>query len=98
MRYRIMRYRRSDAAARAATEIGCRIITQPFFLSEERWLDPPPSWSPTIVSFKGYSTDEIDGSNLWEAAQAAMQGAANGDSGSGEPRYGEPVLIRPRLG
>lgn len=98
MRERIARYRRVDAGDRSDFEIGCRILTQPFFFNERDWIPVPPSWSPNIVSFKTYHTDDAEGLALWEAvcdrvSRPKFQGVA-------EPaaRFGAPQLIRPRLG
>ncbi len=98
MRSRIARYR-PEAGTVGSIEIGCRILTQPFFLPESQWIAPPPSWSRTIVSFRGYSTDEEEGLALWESVLAARDGIQNA-GGLSDPkvRYGEPTLIHPRLG
>jgi hypothetical protein len=69
MRARIAKYRRAAPDDRSDFAIGCRILTQPFFLPEERWIPMPESWSSNIVSFKGYSTEEADGLMLWNAVQ-----------------------------
>ncbi|RWM22121.1 HNH endonuclease [Mesorhizobium sp.] len=99
MRSRILRYRKLDPAATGPVEIGCRILTQPFFLDERRWFPPPPSWSRNIVSFTSYGTDIGEGAALWEAVQDAL-GPADSLHGFAEnqSRFGEPALIRPRLG
>lgn len=96
MRARILRYRRTDAASLGPLEIGCRVLTQPFFLSEEQWFAPPASWSPNIVSFTSYSTDTTEGMALWSSVEDAMRATAQ-RPGFSEPqaRYGEPTLIRP---
>jgi putative restriction endonuclease len=41
MRSRIERYRRPEADRTSTVEIGCRILTQPFFLPESQWINPP---------------------------------------------------------
>ena len=61
MRARIARYRRADPADRSDFEIGCRILTQPFFFEEADWIPVPASWSPNIVSFKTYNTGDAEG-------------------------------------
>jgi putative restriction endonuclease len=94
MRARIARYRRTDPHDRSDFPIGCRILTQPFFLPEARWIPVPESWSPNIVSFKGYSTGEADGRRLWDAVQDAVTASGPGE----QLRYGEPVLVPSRLG
>jgi putative restriction endonuclease len=100
MRRRIARYRRADPADRSDFLIGCRILTQPFFLDEVEWIRVPASWSRNIVTFKTYSTDESDGRALWEAVQKrAETGTVPLIAGEVDlPRYGRPTLIRPRLG
>src|SRR6516165_189401 len=41
MRARIARYRRADPADRSDFEIGCRILTQPFFFADRDWIPAP---------------------------------------------------------
>jgi putative restriction endonuclease len=48
--------------------VGCRILTQPFFLPESQWFQLP-TWPPHFQGFKTYSTDDADGLTLWELAQ-----------------------------
>lgn len=64
MRSRIARYRRADTTDRKDFEIGCRILTQPFFFEERDWIPVPASWSLNIVTFKTFSTGEADGLEL----------------------------------
>jgi putative restriction endonuclease len=95
MRARIARYRRGDGDSRGDFQIGCRILTQPFFFARERWLSLPPSWSPNIVTFKTYSTDDADGKYIWDGIQERIRPAEFDDR---HGRYGEPALVHPRLG
>jgi putative restriction endonuclease len=100
MRSRIARYRRADPTDRSDFEIGCRILTQPFFFNERDWIPVPPSWSPNIVVFKTYNTGEAEGLELWEAVNARLNRSAI--PGMAEEthaaRFGKPQLILPRLG
>jgi len=99
MRRRIVKYRRTSADDRSDFEIGCRILTQPFFLPEAEWIPVPASWSPNIVTFKTYDTSESDGAVLWNAIQDHVaRTAAPLISGQQQERYGDPILVRPRLG
>jgi putative restriction endonuclease len=98
MRARIIRYRRTEVHNRSDFQIGCRILTQPFFLDRERWIDLPPSWSRNIVTFKTYSTEDPDGKYLWDMIQNRILRAPSPSFQEEQARYGEPVLIRPRLG
>lgn len=98
MRARIVRYRKADPADRTDFEIGCRILTQPFFFEERDWLPAPQSWSPNIVSLKKFETTDSEGLALWEAVQDRLAGATTPGIAEPAPRFGEPHLIRPRLG
>jgi putative restriction endonuclease len=98
MRSRITKYRRTTPDDRSDFAIGCRILTQPFFLPEQRWIPMPESWSSNIVSFKGYSTEDADGLVLWNAVQDGLTGSQPFGFAEQQARYGEPMLVRPRLG
>ena len=65
LRNRISRYRQGNADLRDF-QIGCRLLTQPFFLEEEDWISLPKSWSRSIVQFKVYDTDEREGRDLYD--------------------------------
>jgi len=98
MRARIAYYRRIDPNDRSDFVIGCRILTQPFFFEEPEWIPVPSSWSPNIVSFKRYNTGEPDGMALWEMVNHRLARIPVPGMAETGARYGEPHLIRPRLG
>ena len=99
MRERIAKYRKFDPADRATDfPVGCRILTQPFFLSEQEWIPVPDNWAKNIVSFKTYNTDEADGARLWDTMSARLIRSASDGATEPAARYGEPRLIAPRLG
>lgn len=108
MRMRIAKYRREVPNDREDFVIGCRILTQPFFLDRARWMPVPASFALTTVTFKTYSTSDLDGRRLWEAVSDHLPEAMNGESSAAnasyeadervQARYGDPVLVRPRLG
>jgi putative restriction endonuclease len=98
MRARIARYRRVDPGDRSDFEIGCRILTQPFFFNEDDWLPVPTSWASNIVSFKTYSTDDAEGLALWDGVNERMNRPRFSGAAEKGARFGEPQLIRPRLG
>jgi putative restriction endonuclease len=83
-------------------EIGCTILTAPFFWSEENWIANPPGWASNVVRGRYYDTYESGGANLWAAVQERFKSSL----ASGLPnqvqeasaRYGEPTIIKPRLG
>jgi putative restriction endonuclease len=98
MRARIARYRRADPSDQSDFEIGCRILTQPFFFDEVDWIAIPPSWSPNIVSFKTYTTSDAEGLALWDAVNDRLNRPKFSGMAETQARFGEPHLIRPRLG
>jgi putative restriction endonuclease len=96
MRKRVAYYRNQTDNFRQDYAIGCRILTQPFFFPEHQWIPIPASWSPHIQQGRTYDTSEGDGRHLWDAVleRQPQQPTAR----IAIPRYGEPTLIRPRLG
>jgi putative restriction endonuclease len=114
MRTRIARLRHTSSGDRNDFEIGCRILAPAFFFNEIDWLEVPPSWSRNIVSFKTYTSDNPEGMRLWEAAHGHLQTVSEETvpllQASEPPAppfirptspaggWGEPSLIRPRLG
>ncbi len=85
-------------------EIGCTILANTFFMPPEKWLQNPPGWAPSIVRGKGYNSDEADGAVIWAAVQPSFltqQPPVNTSDlfeSSVRERFGEPVLVAPRLG
>jgi putative restriction endonuclease len=99
MRERVARYRRTESdSAREDYRIGCRILTQPSFWSEHLWIRTPETWSRNIVVGKRYDTDSEEGRELWESALERMSAPVNLGMSDRAARYGDPVLIAPRLG
>lgn len=99
MRLRVGKYRDADSSRFADYVIGCRIVVQPVFLPEPLWIPQPESWAPSIVVGKTYSTENHEGLALWERLME-LSGTRNLPVGLSEPqvRYGEPTLVKPRLG
>jgi putative restriction endonuclease len=98
MRTRIAHYRKAPVQDRSDFEVGCRVLTQPFFFEERDWIPVPQSWSPNIVSFKTYNTGDPDGRVLWEAVNDRLARAQAAEATDANQRFGAPHLIRPRLG
>jgi putative restriction endonuclease len=106
MRVRIERLRRerADAQRTADYAIGCLMLSAPVFFDRADWIEPPSDWSPNIVQEKSYNLSEGEGARIWSRCQAlALAGTpsrapADRSAEPDAPRYGEPVLVRPRLG
>jgi putative restriction endonuclease len=108
MRNRIEKYRREAAKPHEDYRIGCILLSQPFFLRQEEWIEEPADWHPNIVQGKTYASDSIHGRHLIQRVQDALQidgvrvEPANGKPAAtgkqSQARYGTPTLVTPRLG
>jgi putative restriction endonuclease len=102
MRARIERLRGDTRIARGSSgdyEIGCLMLSEPVFLAQENWVRPPADWPENAVQGKSYDLSTGEGARVWD--ECRFQGSARGhaaDRPEITPRYGEPVLVRPRLG
>ena len=88
----------------ATLEIGCNVITQPFFFERKDRI-PMPNWPKSVMQGKIYDTDAEDGAWLWNEVQQRIQmaeiqnllGEPQAEYAAG-PRFGEPFLTQQRLG
>jgi putative restriction endonuclease len=81
--------------------IGCIILNQPFFFSEDKWLDVPNSFAKNIVIGKTYDTNEQDGERLWNEVVLRLNDVKTERQRLvAEPiwGYGSECLIKNRLG
>lgn len=85
--------------------IGCLLVASPVFFPREMWLDPPRDWSKNIVSGKGYDLTRGEGYRLWQACLQRTEplplseaAAFNLKVMEDRPRYGDEMVIKPRLG
>jgi putative restriction endonuclease len=100
MRLTIASLRRQSAqlGPREDPVIGCRILTEPFFWPEELWIPVPDSFSRNIVVGKGYATDSDEGLRLWHAVNERLAATPASPLPVSGDRYGQPALMRQRLG
>jgi putative restriction endonuclease len=97
-----------DPAARAGTfTIGCIMISAPVFFGEAEWVQPPSDWARTgIQQGKSYDLAVGEGRRVRDECFARATAAGRSwnvdlvppDKTQTSPRYGSPVLVRPRLG
>ncbi|MCG8403047.1 MAG: HNH endonuclease [Firmicutes bacterium] len=76
--------------------VSSLILSTPFFFDEPDWIPIPKSWSPNIVQGKTYNTDTIEGKSLYDAIKKRLSTGMSVREESA--RYGEPQIIKPRLG
>jgi putative restriction endonuclease len=84
-------------------DIGCIQLVTPTFFPRGAWIPQPSDWQPRTQTPVKYDLEVGEGRRVWESclAQAGSISASVFQlPGSGEPasRYGDPRLVRPRLG
>lgn len=97
MRQRIARYRR-EADTREDYVIGCIILQDPFFIERHAWVPQPADFSPNIVRGKGYDLNVEPGRSLWAAVEVGRTVTGQVAEPLPAPMFGEPTLVRRRLG
>ena len=104
MRTRIERLRRDDEEAKASGgdyEIGCLMLSAPVFLERDSWVRQPEGWPENVVQGKRYDLSSGEGARIWReclAAGSRLGTVAPQRAASLTERYGEPGLVKPRLG
>jgi len=105
MRRRIERYRKAPRdAASGRYPIGCLLVVQPIFFSQDTWVPQPSDWGAQTVQGKTYDLTTGEGRKLLEACRERASTAwpigvaANGQLAAEGERYGSEQVIRPRLG
>lgn len=96
LRDKIDRYRQQENDPREDYQIGCILLEQPFFLPEEKWIPAPFDWPKNIVSGKSYDLSVEPGASILR--QLRIQQAQPHLIRENPERYGEPILVQPRLG
>jgi predicted restriction endonuclease len=106
MRGRIAKYRHEDISRFDNPQVGCILLAEPFFFKESDRIPVPADFDLNIVQGKGYGTDSGTGQALWTAVAERLTGQIGEAIDPGpatlaaveSTRYGEPILVRPRLG
>ncbi len=99
MRARVEKYRRVSSQPMEDYQIGCILLEQPFFWSREHWIPVPDDWKQNIVQGRSYDLTVEPGRSLLANVQERLRGYSPLPmTTEPEIRYGDPVLIKPRLG
>ena len=101
MRRRIEKYRRTTVDLRQDYTIGCVILMDPFFFDRQDWIPAPADFHANIVQGKTYDLRSGIGEALWQMVldRLQRQPAASGLVAESTPAmYGQPTLVRSRLG
>ena len=94
------RLKNHASPATADTPIGCIVLETPFFLPERSWIDIPRDYHVNLVQGKAFPLDSETGRALaeWGTRQLSMQQPMRIAERIAPPMFGDPMLVRPRLG
>lgn len=100
---RIARLRNDAGSPTGDFRIGCVMVTAPVFFTRDEWVAPPSDWARSgIQQGKTYALESGEGSRVFgQCLERAYQGDRywNVERVTEDaPRYGDPFLVRPRLG
>ena len=98
VRRRVEKYRRTQTDPHQDYTVGCIILQDPFFFDDRDFIPVPDDFYPNIVQGKGYDTTAENGRALWEAVRIRLQVPQRNQVADPAPMYGEPALVRQRLG
>lgn len=76
--------------------VGCTVLSEPFFWPETRWIPDPAGWSGNIVRGRYYDTGSSEGATLWRQCDERL--TRDRVEQDVPARFGDAVLVRPRLG
>ena len=99
---RIYKYKKTNRISDPDPQIGCIILTMPFYLEEDDWITVPDNWSKNIVQGKMYDTSEHYGKLLYQQIQEVLYSQRFNKNllreDSVNSRYGKEQKIKPRIG
>jgi putative restriction endonuclease len=105
MRTRIEKYRKGGTGfgldSRSDYKVGCIILQDPFFFDERDWIETPEDFHRNIVQGKSYDLASGTGKALWDAVDLRLhrgQVRPLRVSDVERPVYGNPAIVRQRLG
>jgi putative restriction endonuclease len=98
MRARIERYRRTGPEPREDYTIGSIILVDPFFLAPAHWIAVPTDFARNVVRYKGYALDTEPGRTVWRQVIEARGASEHRVAESWGSTYGDPALVKRRLG
>lgn len=98
---RVYKYRKTDRYLDSDPQIGCIILSMPFYFEEKDWIPVPDDWKKAIQTGKTYDTSEYNGMLLYSKLQEKLYYSIYSDSlkeDVAQSRYGKEQVIKPRLG
>ena len=98
----IYRHRVTNGLQDPDPQIGCIILSSPFYFDEEDWIPVPSNWNRNIVQGKTYDTSDFFGMLLYKQVKDKLTNhsdityAAREDPAGS--RFGKEQIIKPRIG
>src|SRR5689334_13725715 len=94
-----IRERNELRGAGGPPQIGCIVVVQATFFSPEDWIPQPADWAARNLRYKRYDLSIDEGARIWQQCQArATLRESWAVAHEDQPRYGEAILVKPRLG
>jgi len=80
-------------------EVGCSILSEPFFFAESDWIAMSADFPTNVVRGKFFDSREESGARIWDQISRTPHLDTRPELVSYEsPQYGEPRLYKPRVG
>lgn len=105
VRIRIAKYRKQPIGPTEDPVIGCILLEEPFFFSEQDWIPIPSDFKAGIQMGKSYDMETGTGLALWREVTERLQqakvrsiGPATEAATEQAARFGKPQIVTPRLG
>ena len=99
---RIYKYRKTNRLSDPDPQIGCIILSMPFYFDEDEWIPAPDNWNSNIVQGKTYDTSDYYGKRLYKQLQEVLHKQRfHGDllrEDTINNRFGKEQIIKPRIG
>lgn len=99
---RVYKYKKTDRLSDPDPNIGCIILSMPFYFDEYNWIPIPEDWNRNIVQGRIYDTSETYGWFLFEEVQKRLEWQhltiSAEEKSQSEYRYGKEQMIKPRIG
>jgi putative restriction endonuclease len=92
---RIQKYKQKNHMSMDLPNIGCIVLTEPFFFNESDWIRPASDWNSSIVAGKKYDMAIGEGKRIYADVQDRLQRQTA--QTFGERRYTES-LTKHRIG
>lgn len=78
--------------------IGCILLVSPVFFPRDQWIPQPKDWPSSNLVPMRYDLTQGEGARIWTACKERVGGRVQGQTAVEADRYGEGVIVHPRLG